>query len=199
LFFSVSSVRSPSNTVKIEAKNIANVWYTIVSTTALGGRGSQYFEIPDTFNYLKGVRFTFDATAGTGALQLGHFSWFPYSPRPDNGELPTHPKTFGANRVIGSLAVSDRNGASVTTIGPGTLRINTGATLNWQSPVTTVTLTGEATQLITVAVPGATGIFVEATNARITGEVTGTGANNVTIHNPALLTGSVSLVLERYV
>jgi hypothetical protein len=89
--------------------------------------------------------------------------------------------------------------AGRTTIGPGTIRINTGATLNWQSPVTTVTLTGEATQLITVAVPGATGIFVKATNARITGEVTGTGANNVTIHNPALLTGSVSLVLERYV
>jgi hypothetical protein len=79
------------------------------------------------------------------------------------------------------------------------LQIGTVATLNWQSPVITVTLTGAATQLITVAVPGATGIFVEATNARITGEVTGTGANNVTIHNPALLTGSVSLVLERYV
>jgi hypothetical protein len=81
----------------------------------------------------------------------------------------------------------------------GTLRINTGATLNWQSPVITVTLTGAVTQTLTVAVPGATGIFVYAANARVTGEVTGTGANNVTIHNPALLTGAVSIILERYV
>jgi hypothetical protein len=89
--------------------------------------------------------------------------------------------------------------AARTTIGPGSIRINTGATLNWQSSVVAVTLTGAVTQLITVAVPGATGIFVRANNARITGECTGTGANNVTIHNPALLTGAVSIILERYV
>jgi hypothetical protein len=89
--------------------------------------------------------------------------------------------------------------AARTTIGPGTIRLNTGATLNWQSSVVAVTLTGAATQTLTVAVPGATGIFVRANNARITGECTGTGSNNVSIHNPALLTGSVSLVLERYV
>jgi len=99
----------------------------------------------------------------------------------------------------GTLEIRNKSGSEKATIGPGTIRINTGATLNWQSAVVTPTLTGAATQTLTVVVPGATGIFVRSTNARITGECTGTGANNVTLYNPQLLTGAAPIILERYV
>ena len=144
------------------------------------------------------VRFTFKnylpSTTSPGTFWLAQIGF-----RHVAGRYARQFLLAAGDAAYGPISVRDPSGANITTIGQGTIRINTGATLNWQSSAITVSLTGSATQLLTVAVPGATGIFVRSTNARITGECTGTGANNVTIHNPAALTGTVSIILERYV
>jgi hypothetical protein len=185
--------------VEFLARNVTtglDEWFTAGTLTGFVAYTSKHLRISGVgYNHLKRIRISAQGRSG-GNSWINKFEYYPDGP---NANEQTYYVGRSGGNIFAPVAVRNAAETSVTTIGPGTIRINTGATLNWQSPVTTVTLTGEATQLITVAVPGATGIFVEATNARITGEVTGTGANNVTIHNPALLTGSVSLVLERYV
>jgi hypothetical protein len=94
-----------------------------------------------------------------------------------------------------------RNAAGITifTVGEDGTRLGVGATLNFRSPLISVTLTGATTQLVTVTVPAASGTFVHCGNPRITGECTGTGLGNVTLSNPAALTGSVSILVERFI
>jgi hypothetical protein len=169
--------------------NGVDQWETAATMTTFANYARNSVPAPNVI-FVKQARITIQA--GAGICRIAKLRYAPS--RTDTYEQPTPLlNSAGASqRCHTQISVQDIGGSSATTIGPGTLRINTGATLTAMLRATK-TIAGTNPETITVT-GAAVGDIVELSRP-IVGEVT--AANTVTFNGTGL-TGDLTAIVKRY-
>jgi hypothetical protein len=166
-------------------------WFTVGTLTGFVAYTSKHLRInPSTggvsYNYLKKIRISVQGRAGGGSF-INKFEYYPDGP---NSTEQTYYVGRAGGNIFAPVAVRNAAGTSVTTIGPGTIRLGTGAT--WTALLrATKTIVGTNPETIWVT-GAAVGDIVELSRSLL-GEVT--APNTVTFNAGAVTTIADSAIV----
>jgi hypothetical protein len=168
-----------------------DTWFTRIDKSSGFVGYKAYLERLGFGNFLKKMRI--GVTAGASACYLAGLEYFPESTNAEEESYALGTAVgLASQRCHTPIRVQNAGGSLATTIGPGTIRINTGATLTAMFRATK-TIAGTNPESITVT-GAAVGDIVELSKP-VNGEVI--GPNTVQFDGSAI-SGSITAIVKRY-